>query len=549
MQTLTRHIEEELDTVGGDHPNSSLSESALEIRRCEKKMEILQLAFNAIKVHTTSVLEAGRVHRNQYVLIYRLPNEVLARIFELTVKKEPSQSFSDIAHSGSKSPMVIASVSKRWREVALNNPRMWSIIDADSPRTASLFMERSRSVPLDCYLRAKSHLRKIVLPQIHRVRFLQVHFMYWDDASQFLAPAPRLEELDARGYAPNSTLFGGATPRLRRMCLTGSISIQLTAAIYAGLTRLSLRLVWGKNVASFCQLLHALAMSPLLEYLEIDSVRTIFSSNEPSLALSAPTNIHLLHLIALNLKDVDEWAPQYILARLITPPSSLLEVQQVNTQRGLHGILPASLDNLLNIQSIRHLYCGPLVEGTGCWIRGETSDRRTVLFVCYHTLSEPGAIHQILSGITKALPIPLQSLSIDSYLDGEWSVSSFTEILASFPFIEELSFGQCHPKYIQMLTTKVASRCPRLQKLSIQESKISEKMLLSVVRHRTTVHEPAPDIGSPLRTLEIIHCPDISISPSGVVELQTLLDFRWDKESGGEGMSVIDKDLEIEETG
>ncbi|KDQ12280.1 hypothetical protein BOTBODRAFT_96511, partial [Botryobasidium botryosum FD-172 SS1] len=56
--------------------------------------------------------------------VYRLPNEVLSIIFELA-----ESTASDLwQRSSTKNPINLSQVSRRWRDLALNLPTLWTTI-------------------------------------------------------------------------------------------------------------------------------------------------------------------------------------------------------------------------------------------------------------------------------------------------------------------------------------------------------------------------------------------------------------------------------------
>ncbi|KAF8868002.1 hypothetical protein BD779DRAFT_1393234, partial [Infundibulicybe gibba] len=87
-------------------------------------------------------LAAIRHCRNRFVPVARLPPEILSRIFVFNARMVRPGDRVDVARA-------ISHVCRRWREIALDCPRLWPHINFEhGPRWLTRVIERSRSVPL-----------------------------------------------------------------------------------------------------------------------------------------------------------------------------------------------------------------------------------------------------------------------------------------------------------------------------------------------------------------------------------------------------------------
>ncbi|KDQ08651.1 hypothetical protein BOTBODRAFT_118404, partial [Botryobasidium botryosum FD-172 SS1] len=66
-----------------------------------------------------------RFRHNLITPIYRLPNEVLALIFQFA----ESSPYNSLQPLESRVPLNISAVSRVWREIALDTPQIWTTID------------------------------------------------------------------------------------------------------------------------------------------------------------------------------------------------------------------------------------------------------------------------------------------------------------------------------------------------------------------------------------------------------------------------------------
>ncbi|TFK64884.1 hypothetical protein BDN72DRAFT_846212 [Pluteus cervinus] len=211
-----------------------------------------QAAFSQIDKELAALQESIRVlhaFRNTFTPVYRLPAEVLTRIFGLV-----QHICSHEVDTASPQWVVVTCISQHWRDVAVGCPSLWSQITDTFPKhITSEWIQRSKDIPL--YI--TSNLSSVadlqfIETSLFRIRELKLSVLpnTWNDLlSQILSsPAPLLESLcfsitasDSR--APLSMIsddtFAGKTPSLRRMELTGC-PVNIRSSIFTDLTALEL---------------------------------------------------------------------------------------------------------------------------------------------------------------------------------------------------------------------------------------------------------------------------------------------------------------------
>jgi hypothetical protein len=117
------------------------------------------------RIQPTTEVDGARVASSP---VRRLPQDVLSEIFlECVPKRDPGDFFTVFEKAVetfdvSKSPWVLAQVSQRWREVALNFPILWSFIHVTSDikerdvakfsRSLNTLLLRSANYPLSIYI-------------------------------------------------------------------------------------------------------------------------------------------------------------------------------------------------------------------------------------------------------------------------------------------------------------------------------------------------------------------------------------------------------------
>lgn len=120
-----------------------------------------------------------RRRQNELSSIYRLPNETLSYIFEITAKRVQRKlrfSLRDLSR-----------VSHRWRRIVLVSPRLWStiVIDKDlwNHTLLEAFIRNSRQAPLEIALTEENNLKHpdfsvfmpLVAAHTHRWRRFKLH--------------------------------------------------------------------------------------------------------------------------------------------------------------------------------------------------------------------------------------------------------------------------------------------------------------------------------------------------------------------------------------
>lgn len=256
-------------------------------------------------------------------LIHHLPAELLDEIF--------LQGFHELASPSSYSQLVVylntlISVCSRWRQIALLNARLWSIIcwagwnleeppvrDVDATGTRLLtYLERSKSTQIHVQLEAGAlgfrvselpEIWELVIPHLERCQSLSIHAADYVRLEGFL-PLPgtmkHLEKLEISGRAAfNMRIFTKdhhMVPPLRELYIGcgGSLNQFLTNIPVSHLAKLTLRIDEGQLQYAFefirtCQSLETL----------------IFVSGSPSFAPlhGTPIPFELPRLTQLHIPD------------------------------------------------------------------------------------------------------------------------------------------------------------------------------------------------------------------------------------------------------
>ncbi|TFK66995.1 hypothetical protein BDN72DRAFT_961326 [Pluteus cervinus] len=163
-------------------------------------------------------LFALRAQRNHLAPISRLPVEIMSNIFLF-------------AHQGmwSKLSLALSSVSRDWREIAVDLPDLWSRVDSDLKlKHIPEYMIRSGTKPLDIDLPSIPFTSytslSAIAQQLPRIRTMHIggandsEWVSFSGADWNIA-APILERLELRCFDIPKFIFSGRVPCLRHLTL------------------------------------------------------------------------------------------------------------------------------------------------------------------------------------------------------------------------------------------------------------------------------------------------------------------------------------------
>ena len=250
--------------------------------------------------------------QNQKMPVSRLPDDVLALIFEAGTR--PDLQFCDYWDKPEKLPfpILVSHVSHTWREVAIRDPFLWTsiyIISSKSHDLGLMYMNRSKNCSLD--IRYTCDIEKMLdfdpsILQLQRCRHLIISCHWYHSAFHICQclereNVPRLVsfEIDMDyandGYEddfpPNNyKLFGGGAPVLSSVEI-GGISLRSCKPPISALTDLTLKTSALAAEMTFAEFFDAFAdIAPTLITLRLEGIilrvgigEHCFHTNFPSL--------------------------------------------------------------------------------------------------------------------------------------------------------------------------------------------------------------------------------------------------------------------------
>lgn len=278
----------------------------------------------------------NRIGQMQGVLhpLRRTPIELLGYVFTLAVQEsviewETKASKSEYPRHGGQDPTLLAwkisQVCRRWRNAALDTPRMWRYLRLDLRRAThqishrlNMLVRRSGAVPLDVYMQY-ANPQNIgtfsvlwaghILNFGKRWRRLLIDFdsvVQGDDGAGLLHPLPQVEEIHLVGRGQHMHLPNKLIPVVSSALRITSRNILLHHIDPAGPTHIPFRakyinlMLGSTQTLSTMDVTHILETCPVLEQLELIASKGGVTPgiDLPVFAHRALTNIafHAVHI-------------------------------------------------------------------------------------------------------------------------------------------------------------------------------------------------------------------------------------------------------------
>ena len=512
------------------------------------------------------LLGALKLRRNALQPISSLPPEILTDIFaSFCLPGIPSLGGKPYRHIAR---LRVSHVCHQWREIALNQPQLWSHINFDtvSLAGASEILVRAKSVPLymeiwvsgqdeDDRLGQFLNQVQVHLPHVHHL-CIGTEFVgttYGGLLNTLISPAPTLEYLslsfqqdensriaDEQLIDPDiqvfDTLFGGSTPRLSCLKLC-NCNISWKSPLFKGLTSLEILTpnqmarptlaVWLDTLDEIPQLrtltLHS--ASPVATRFPFDVERTI----------TLPSLTHLN--ISASLQDCALASAHLTLPALAS--LCLTATDHLTNSSGVQAFLPYVAQHVHGPQDVRPLQ-SVLIRNLEllAWpipdIDTVVRDPPTFLGATLPTrvkLSFRGrgnAHLDILEKIMAALPLDsiltLVAIDLYSYIyQGSPMQQFWLRLISNWPLLRHVRLAHITlPGFIEALLEDCKNPLlPSLTELALAETTLDADQTLSL---RDLLMKRVEQ-GVPLKTLDLRMC---SRDPYNSVAVQSLSEIAID---------------------
>jgi hypothetical protein len=313
--TLRAIIENEqqlVERLTGDivRANASVEAAKKDVEDLARQLTAAQSALhfatasrdNIVKDQKKYITRIGQMHGVLHPL-RRTPTELLGYIFTLAVQEsvidwEIKTSKSDYPRHGGQDPTLLAwrfsQVCRRWRNAALDTPRMWRHLHLDLRRAAhrislrlTTLVRRSGAVPLDVYMQYANPQNvgafsvlwaEHILNLGKKWRRLSIDFdsvVQGDDGVGLLYPLPQVEEIHLVGRGQHMHLPNKLIPVVSSAARITSRNILLHHIDPSGPTHIPFRakyinlMLGSMQTLSTMDVAHILETCPVLEQLEL----------------------------------------------------------------------------------------------------------------------------------------------------------------------------------------------------------------------------------------------------------------------------------------
>jgi len=352
------------------------------------------------------VLSLVRSMKNTLAPINRIPQEVLSLI--------PGHSDTD------EDLIALTHVCRGWRELFISRSSLWIFLDCTDVDKTRVYLERSRTSPLEIYLKEEEDTTYLndafllTVPHLGRLGSLTLSGSS-NDLVQLVkhlaSPAPLLEKLKltftrTRTLTIQGAIFGGNLSSLRELRLSGVIADKAWENM-SNLRTFDLRQI-QTNKISVTQLLNVFERAPLLRKIHLRDAFPTSSDASPGRVVPLP-NLKFLTIAAQPVHTV-------LLNHLLIPAGA--SVQQCFNFSDEKSPIPAYLPKTINnLNHLSHITSVNLAFDSGMLLRLDGPSGG--LYLHGHWVGEAAAPHAVDRRVLRSLTLfrmsKVESLAIVQY--------------------------------------------------------------------------------------------------------------------------------------
>ncbi|KDQ19434.1 hypothetical protein BOTBODRAFT_102424, partial [Botryobasidium botryosum FD-172 SS1] len=120
-------FESDIDPRASGRPTLSRKE---EQEMLDREISVMELAIRATNDYVDRTLSRLRSYRNLLAPVHLLPSELISDIFEF-VERDARRRHEE-PHVALAAPLIFASVSKHWRQIAMDTRNIWAYLDVSA---------------------------------------------------------------------------------------------------------------------------------------------------------------------------------------------------------------------------------------------------------------------------------------------------------------------------------------------------------------------------------------------------------------------------------
>lgn len=477
----------------------------------------------------TATVIALSIRRNALLPMAQLPPEVLCLIFRLCHDTKDEAQSENIRQS-----MRISHVCTQWRQIALDEARMWDYADFERLPLAKEVLQRSKAFPLEVSLNLTRRRQsaeqifavKLQIPRLHRMT-LQAHprsLVYmkreWTLPSRLLRDIriiPHKSRDSVRLVGDLGEDFLVAAPAHFRLLLKGH-ELDWQNPLFSSNLRVLEVCKLIARAPAFEDMVAALVRMPNLETLTLDCALPD-DVTEFALGLSsAPDRITLGHLKMLKLLPlVTMTAALSLLHRIVLPAECSLHLVLTTLRRSRnsvhHKMLHQEMASLLRAHVAARPVTGIEIDISSnrlrFTLRKSHSDGEALLSVCYpDDFAVSAAFGQYWKLFSR---LPATSLDVHSthHVDSDiWSTT-----LSQMPSVTDLRVHDTSEHILSILRKPCreqgtaqsdAALLPLLSSITIVDEVVNNRLGKAIRLLLGARYGPDSQLPAPLRRLSVV---------------------------------------------
>ncbi|KAG2156178.1 hypothetical protein DEU56DRAFT_223683 [Suillus clintonianus] len=189
ISNIVAERQQQLDTV------------LLDISELETVMGNIDNLYMQLVEQRNKIKQSMTFHKGLVSSLWRLPNEILSQIFHLCLPEDKY-----LSPASKQAPMLLTTICRPWREVAVGTPSLWCRLDVDPSgrdwEKAVVFyhswLKRARGIPLSLAFKCwnSSEQRSLLLPYVKQISSLAIRVYHGSgNPEHLLKDLPRLPAL------------------------------------------------------------------------------------------------------------------------------------------------------------------------------------------------------------------------------------------------------------------------------------------------------------------------------------------------------------------
>ncbi|KAG8997379.1 hypothetical protein FRB93_000383 [Tulasnella sp. JGI-2019a] len=497
-----------------------------ELETQDQELHVTKLALGLLNERMGHHLSAKIRRRNSHLPIFRLPNELLVEIIQISLTTDENY-FRQL--------LDLALVSKVWNAVISKTPSLWAFIHSTYPRSVhSIILEKSKGSPLHVKLEGLqpgpldpadvSSFLEPIYGEVHRWQTAHLKFAYPRPIGTLKriesSAAPSLVDLvidcrDSVTHTPETSILQGGTKRLRHLALY-EVPIPWTSSLLLQLKSLT---IFGYNV---CGPSEGEAVSILRGCPDLVELHLSYSECIVDMQPIAMTLISLPSLATLKL-HVPSHIQETLLTRMRIPACRKIQLWNYSPKivtEATHHLAPV-LHSIMRSVSVISITL--LVGRVG--VQADVGSTTAHLQIQFWQDSLEDLLTWVLGDPRSGPSLPAISFSAMRHQD------DLISVLQGLPSVTELDLGEDGDEVVTFLTKPLGKDgslrwpLPALKRLSLECcDTINPHLVIRMVESRCGKGRTGKEKGTRVLPCKLQHLrlPNVAVNSGDLQALMML---------------------------